>query len=45
MKIKSKSKKAKTSKINKYMEQPAGLVLVNERGFPEPLIASCFKCL
>ena len=40
----TKSKLKKNSKINKYMEQPLGLVLVNERGFPEPLLANCFRC-
>jgi len=44
MPVKNKSKTRKTSKINKYMEQPLGLGLVNERGFPEPLFANCFKC-
>jgi len=37
-----KTKSKKNSKINKYMEQPPGLV--NERGFPIPLVASCFRC-
>jgi hypothetical protein len=37
----NKSNKTKINKI-KNMERPK--IMVNERGFPEPLIANCFRC-